>query len=490
MLSATTNHPLKDTHWRRINMRKVAHIAAAESLHNLYNRHWPRINSIRFRHTITNCKDGIVESFAPNTEWAFLQHWLSKKFVSVDPILIREIEAILKPTYDIIDELMARIDTTDLTKQSNEALALLFIDVMDYPLGEIYRLNVVQIEYSLNYALHTILKQYEPNAEERNLLLSKLIAPGELTVAQEEEVHFANLIKKARRAKAPNPYRNATIKKAFLEHVRIFAPKHCAYGELPPTEQDYLQKFTAAYRSTAPLLTRPAALHNLQVQVSQSKQILKHINDPALARLCKLMARIGVFRDGNKAKMGETVVRRFRLLDEIANRTSETRAHLDLYLISEIVILLDADQKVPGAVLRDRKKNGITFKRNEDVHIGITQLETDEGDRLKHRVLPGICASSGYVEGPVKIIFTKDDISKMQPGDIMVAIGTDFDLIEIMNRSAGIITEEGGLLSHASVVSRELKKPCLIGVENATKVLHDGNRVKLDAIGGQLEIIS
>lgn len=65
-------------HWRRINMRKVAHLAGAESLHNLYNRHWPRINSIRFRHTITNYKDGTVESFAPSTEWQYLQHWLSK----------------------------------------------------------------------------------------------------------------------------------------------------------------------------------------------------------------------------------------------------------------------------------------------------------------------------------------------------------------------------------------------------------------------------
>jgi phosphohistidine swiveling domain-containing protein len=76
----------------------------------------------------------------------------------------------------------------------------------------------------------------------------------------------------------------------------------------------------------------------------------------------------------------------------------------------------------------------------------------------------------------------------MRPGDIMVAIGTDFDLIEIMNMSGGIITEEGGLLSHASVVSRELNKPCLIGVSNATKEFKDGDFVTLNATDGTITL--
>lgn len=55
-----------------------------------------------------------------------------------------------------------------------------------------------------------------------------------------------------------------------------------------------------------------------------------------------------------------------------------------------------------------------------------------------------------------------------------------------MNVCSGIITEEGGLLSHASVVSRELKKPCLIGVVNATKLLKIGDSIGLDATEGKI----
>lgn len=488
MLTADANYPYSVEYWRRINMRKVAHIVAAESLHNLYNRHWPQINSIRFRHTVTNYKDGVVESYAPKAEWDFLQHWLSKKFMDADPVLLNEIESILQPTYDLVNGLLRRVDSCELNSLTNQELALLFIDIMDIPLGEIYRLNVVQIEYSLNYALHTILSQYEPNKEDRNLLLSKLIAPGALTVAQEEEVEFAKLIRRARRLKAPDPYQNVNIKKSFQAHVSIFAPKHCAYGELPPTEKDYVKKYRAAYTDVKPLVTPRRARQNLQIQLQESEKILTKINDVRLTRLCKLMARIGVFRDQNKAKMGETVTRRLRIFSAIAARTRESRNNLDLYLLSEIVTLLDTGEKVKRTVLTERNDQGVSFTRFEDVGMGVQQITPAIDSESTKTNLSGICASSGVVEGEVKIIYSKDDIVKMSPGDIMVAIGTDFDLIEIMNMSAGIITEEGGLLSHASVVSRELKKPCLIGVEGATQIFKDGDTVRLDAHSGVVEI--
>lgn len=80
-----------------------------------------------------------------------------------------------------------------------------------------------------------------------------------------------------------------------------------------------------------------------------------------------------------------------------------------------------------------------------------------------------------------KIIKTKNDISKMRDRDIMVSVGTDFDLIDAMQKAGAIITEEGGILSHAAVISRELNTPCIIGVQGATGILKDGMRVLVDA---------
>lgn len=470
-------------------MRKVAHLIGAEMLHNLYNRHWPRINSLRFRHTITNFKDGTVESFAPTKEWDYLQKWLSRKFVQADPILIREIEAIMNPPYDLIQEIMDKVDNTNLTKIDSQELALLLIDIMDYPLGDIYKLNVVQIEYSLNFALHKILEEYEPNAADRNELLSRLIAPGMLTVSQIEEVAFHKILAKGRELHVKDPVTDDELMLLIDEHWNTYSPTHCAYGEVPPTKQDYINKYAFLYTQDSPLLLESEALATVNRQLEQSEKLLAKLNNPTLIKLCKLMAQIGVFRDFNKAKLGETVTRRLSILDEIARRTEASRSDIDFYLMAELTELLDTGVRVDSLIIDERKLSGVRFERNEDVFTELKPIQSTKADTSGLNVLNGICASPGAIESTAKIVLSKDDIVKVNPGDIMVAIGTDFDLLEIMNLSGGIVTEEGGLLSHASVVSRELKKPCLIGVPNATKALEDGDRLILDATNGTLTVL-
>ena len=488
MLFPYAELPLNDQTWRRINMRKVAHLIGAEMLHNLYNRHWPRINSLRFRHTITNFKQGTVEAYAPIREWTYLQQWLSKKFIDADPVLIREIEAIMNPTYEFVHEVMDKIDNADLQKLSNQELALLLIDIMDYPLGEIYKLNVVQIEYSLNFALHKLLEQYEPNALDRNELLARLIAPGELTVSQVEEIAFHKILIAGKAKDVAKPETNDEIMNLICAHYEHYAPTHCAYGEVPPALEDYINKYVFLISQDKPFLTEKAALDEVKQQKARSKKLLARLNDPVLSQLCELMAKIGVFRDFNKAKLGETVMRRLRILDEIARRTNVKRDDIDYYLMAELTALLDEGTTLDDEILATRRQEGVCFVRNEDVHTGLRPIAflNNGGDAAE--VVQGICASGGQVSAPAKIVTSKDDIAKVNPGDIMVAIGTDFDLLEIMNISGGIITEEGGLLSHASVVSRELKKPCLIGVANATTLFKDGDLLELDATEGKVRI--
>lgn len=488
MLYFADQPQLDDKHWRRINMRKVAHLIGAEMIHNLYNRHWPRINSLRFRHTITNFNNGIVESYAPINEWSYLQRWLSEKFIALDPVLLREIEAIFNPSYEFVDDIMSKIDKADLEDVSNKELALMLIDIMDFPLGDIYKLNVVQIEYSLNFALHRLLEEYEPSELDRNELLARLIAPGELTVAQEEEVTFSRIITTGKDRKAADPKLDDEVMSLIRKHYEQFAPTHCAYGEVPPSLDDYLNKYRFIYDLNKSPLTAELAIENVKDQLARSQEMLARLGSEKITRLCRLMAQIGVFRDKNKAKLGETVIRRLKILDEISRRTGTIRDDLNYYLMSELTNLLDIGQSLDKEALQMRKKQGISFVRNEDVILG-SQAIASNASKTSEKVTTGICASAGNVTGPVKIVHSSSDIGKIESGDIMVAVGTDFDLLEIMNQSSGIITEEGGLLSHASVVSRELKKPCLIGVANATAIFKDGDILRLNATEGKITII-
>ncbi|MDP7240155.1 MAG: PEP/pyruvate-binding domain-containing protein, partial [Dehalococcoidia bacterium] len=98
----------------------------------------------------------------------------------------------------------------------------------------------------------------------------------------------------------------------------------------------------------------------------------------------------------------------------------------------------------------------------------------------------GLAASRGVAWGPIKIISSTAEIAKVEKGDVLVARMTNPDLAPAMNRAAGIVTDEGGLTSHASIVSREMGIPCVVGTSNATKIFKDGQIVTVDGFHGRV----
>lgn len=101
----------------------------------------------------------------------------------------------------------------------------------------------------------------------------------------------------------------------------------------------------------------------------------------------------------------------------------------------------------------------------------------------------GQTACLGFARGKVRIINSIKEMKKMQKGDILVSIATNPDIVPAMKMAAAIVTEQGGITSHAAIVSRELGTPCVIGTKIATKVLHDGDLVEVDANRGIVRIL-
>lgn len=99
-------------------------------------------------------------------------------------------------------------------------------------------------------------------------------------------------------------------------------------------------------------------------------------------------------------------------------------------------------------------------------------------------VIKGLGASPGIVGGPVKIILDIDELDKINDGDIMVTTMTTPDMVPAMKKSSGIITDEGGVTCHASIISRELGIPCVVGTGEATNTLRDGQDVSIDGKKG------
>ncbi|EMA69668.1 phosphoenolpyruvate synthase [Halorubrum aidingense JCM 13560] len=107
------------------------------------------------------------------------------------------------------------------------------------------------------------------------------------------------------------------------------------------------------------------------------------------------------------------------------------------------------------------------------------------GDDTEADVLvDGLGASPGVVSGTVRIVHKLDHLDQVQEGDIMVTEMTMPDMVPAMKRAAGIVTDEGGMTSHAAIISRELGVPAVVGTGNGTRVLPEGQGVTLDGDKG------
>jgi phosphohistidine swiveling domain-containing protein len=104
--------------------------------------------------------------------------------------------------------------------------------------------------------------------------------------------------------------------------------------------------------------------------------------------------------------------------------------------------------------------------------------------------LIGQTAFKGAATGEVKIILDPvKDASKFNDGDILVAGMTRPEFLPLMKKATAFITDAGGMLSHAAITARELKKPCIVGTKNATKILKDGDLVEVDTSKGIVKVL-
>lgn len=119
-------------------------------------------------------------------------------------------------------------------------------------------------------------------------------------------------------------------------------------------------------------------------------------------------------------------------------------------------------------------------KEYKKIIVGVT-------DDLKE--LRGSPASSGIAKGKASVVFDVSQFAKVKDGDILVAVMTRPEYLPVMHLAAAFVTDEGGITSHAAIIAREMKKPCVIGTRIGSKVIKDGDLLEVDANIGVVKII-
>ena len=127
-----------------------------------------------------------------------------------------------------------------------------------------------------------------------------------------------------------------------------------------------------------------------------------------------------------------------------------------------------------------KQQRKIECKSGEEIDIALNERGIVVHEE-HHGEIEGTPASSGKARGTVAIVKGVSDLNKVRHGDILVAVTTHPDYVPAMQKAAAIITDEGGITSHAAIVAREFGLPCVVGTKHATKTLKDGDEIEIDA---------
>jgi phosphohistidine swiveling domain-containing protein len=175
----------------------------------------------------------------------------------------------------------------------------------------------------------------------------------------------------------------------------------------------------------------------------------------------------------------------YPLLKSIAEKFNYPIDNLFYLTGNEILGGLKNNQVHEKSEINQRKEKFALIKKGSKIQLlSGNNTPSDEEKKEDQIKITGTIANQGRATGKAKIVKGVKDIGKVNWGDILISPMTDPKLITAISKSAGIITNLGGMLCHAAIVSREMGIPCIVGTGKATKVFEDGDNVELNAYQG------
>jgi len=183
----------------------------------------------------------------------------------------------------------------------------------------------------------------------------------------------------------------------------------------------------------------------------------------------------------------------WKIIKKLAEKHSLSWAEITSLTYEELINLylygdLNKDYKKRNngfGIIRINKKTQIITGDKLKKELGVFLDKPEQSSEIN-----GIPACKGKVKGIVKIINKISELTKLKKGDILITNETTPDFMVGIRKAKGIVTNIGGITSHAAIVSRELGIPCIIGTKIATKVFKDGDLVEVDANKGVVRKIS
>ncbi|MBD1383251.1 phosphoenolpyruvate synthase [Metabacillus arenae] len=288
------------------------------------------------------------------------------------------------------------------------------------------------------------------------------------------------------------------------------------YGMRCPGEID----ITKTRWSEKPITLVPMILGNIKnFEANAGKRKFEQGRQEALEKEHELLDRLKQLPDGDP-KTKETK----RMIDLIRNfigyREYPKYGMINRYFVYKQALLKEAEQLIQVGIIHEKEDiYYLTFEEFREVvrtnkldyqiiskrkdeyklyeKLAPPRVITSDGEiiagKYKRENLPaeaivGLPVSSGVIEGRARVILKMEN-ANLEDGDILVTAFTDPSWTPLFVSIKGLVTEVGGLMTHGAVIAREYGLPAVVGVENATKLIKDGQRIRVNGAEGYIEIL-
>lgn len=287
------------------------------------------------------------------------------------------------------------------------------------------------------------------------------------------------------------PLRDASLYSRLQEHAERFGFLNMyTYEGSPMTVGDVIARLKALLKRDCEKRSKDIAEQKRQAQQRYEEIVQELQIDGLLLQLIEYAREYLYFRlyRLDVLFMAGCYVRGF--MEEIGRRMGIGYDDVINLWHKEIMLFLEEGIKVDISEIKKRKEGYATILIDGELEIlsgkeELACLVEEEPEEIeKYQAIQefeGTVAAVGRHVGAAKLVTSADDIGKVQEADILVSTMTNPYYVPAMIRAGAIVTDEGGILSHAAIVSRELGVPCVIGTNIATKVLRDNDVVEVDA---------
>ena len=181
-----------------------------------------------------------------------------------------------------------------------------------------------------------------------------------------------------------------------------------------------------------------------------------------------------------------------RELNRLAENGTINQAEDGYYLYFDELREAVRTGKVEKELISTRRKEYSTYKTLTPPRVIFSDGEVPIGEynaQIPEKALPGIGVSSGTVEGRARVVENMEN-ANVEKGDILVTKFTDPSWTPVFVSIAGLVTEVGGMMTHGAVITREYGLPAVVGVVNATKLIQDGERIRINGNYGYVELLT